>query len=427
MTNFHRKYTRNATKKTYPYSNSYHRNSDDNHFNHNKRNVSKYTYVRKKDPESTQASQKNELKQLCESQQIKNRSDSKHISSNSNTSKTWVRPREAGEDISVQNSAKEDSNDRDFESQLDKSTHDKAKIDQNLRKKDISVKMSSNAIFKNGNRSWRRESSKEVDDTTLRISTTTTSKRRNNDVKFLPKLLGRNKIIRNHTAIGYKQKILERNQVKRIELPSNNEKIQQKAPETSIDSADNEHKSQSDQFTNFTKRKDSMTNNDPSPIPALTPFAYRGISSDRPLYHGNKCIIVNKLPSAQNDDNNNDNKNAHRTIISTSSNNNGKQRTMKLIRIQQTKFTPICPHGSKCTIPSCTKRHDIPLEFTKPTCQFFQNNGLCRHGKDCPFRHVKVAEHADDCPKFSRFGYCENMFCELWHRNKKSLKSFRSS
>jgi hypothetical protein len=114
--------------------------------------------------------------------------------------------------------------------------------------------------------------------------------------------------------------------------------------------------------------------------------------------------------------------------------------------------TPVCPAwvaplllrpGSSAAVTSascrgqdrCPYRHDVPLEWCRPTCRHFQRHGSCdrvpglddavpvqRGGEGgepslprCPYRHVKVGAGAGTCPSFDRLGYCPDPLCGLWH------------
>ena len=141
--------------------------------------------------------------------------------------------------------------------------------------------------------------------------------------------------------------------------------------------------------------------------PKLSLFAYVGITSkikNKSSVSNNKSIYFNK--------------NINKTMNKTSNYSKhipNEPRTMKLIRIQQSESTPLCPRGANCTLATCTKRHDVPMEASKPTCQFFEKDGMCWRGNECPFRHVKVSEDAEVCARFQKFGYCEKKDCYLRH------------
>ena len=95
-------------------------------------------------------------------------------------------------------------------------------------------------------------------------------------------------------------------------------------------------------------------------------------------------------------------------------------KNMGLVRVKPNDLftTPICPtfaRGLQCNNVKCTLRHDVSTEASRPICVFFQRNGMCSKGDECPFRHVKVRWDAEICPSFSRVGYCEDPTCLLRH------------
>jgi len=98
-----------------------------------------------------------------------------------------------------------------------------------------------------------------------------------------------------------------------------------------------------------------------------------------------------------------------------------------LVRVQDKNLsnTPICPtfrRGMPCNDPKCKLRHDVATEASRPICVFFQRNGMCSKGDDCPFRHIKVPWNVEICPMFQKVGYCEDANCVLRHVDaKKSL------
>jgi hypothetical protein len=96
-----------------------------------------------------------------------------------------------------------------------------------------------------------------------------------------------------------------------------------------------------------------------------------------------------------------------------------RRRNMGLVRVPPNpSMTPICPtflQGLACTDETCPKRHDVPKEAATPICSFFQRQGQCLKGPDCPFRHVKVNPRAVVCPSFSLLGFCETEDCLMKH------------
>ena len=69
----------------------------------------------------------------------------------------------------------------------------------------------------------------------------------------------------------------------------------------------------------------------------------------------------------------------------------GRGKTMGLIRVKpkNPSDTPICPtfsRGLPCNNAKCTLRHDVATEASRPMCVFFQRNGMCSKGDDCPFK-----------------------------------------
>ncbi|KAL7455017.1 hypothetical protein ACHAWC_006599 [Mediolabrus comicus] len=98
----------------------------------------------------------------------------------------------------------------------------------------------------------------------------------------------------------------------------------------------------------------------------------------------------------------------------------GRGKTMGLIRVKpkNPSDTPICPtfsRGLPCNNAKCTLRHDVATEASRPMCVFFQRNGMCSRGDDCPFKHVKISWDAEICPMFDKLGYCEDESCVLRH------------
>lgn len=97
-----------------------------------------------------------------------------------------------------------------------------------------------------------------------------------------------------------------------------------------------------------------------------------------------------------------------------------KVKPNRLVRVQN-ENTPICQtflRGLTCTDEHCLKRHDVPMEYARPICHYFQQQGMC-FKEDCVFRHVKVNPRATTCPSFTLLGYCENPECTMKHiRNK---------
>lgn len=95
-------------------------------------------------------------------------------------------------------------------------------------------------------------------------------------------------------------------------------------------------------------------------------------------------------------------------------------KTMGLVRVKpkNPSDTPICPtfsRGLPCNNAKCTFRHDVSTEASRPMCVFFQRNGMCSKGDDCPFKHVKISWDAEICPTFDKLGYCEDESCVLRH------------
>jgi len=110
----------------------------------------------------------------------------------------------------------------------------------------------------------------------------------------------------------------------------------------------------------------------------------------------------------------------------------GRRPTVKgnigLVRVQDKNLsnTPICPtfrRGIPCNDPKCKLRHDVAAEASRPICVFFQRNGMCSKGGDCPFRHIKVPWNAEICPSFQKVGYCEDANCRLRHVDAKKSSS----
>ena len=73
-------------------------------------------------------------------------------------------------------------------------------------------------------------------------------------------------------------------------------------------------------------------------------------------------------------------------------------RNMGLVRVKPNDEKGICAtflRGLQCNNPTCTLRHDVTTEALRPICVFFQRNGMCNKGDECPFRHVKVRWDAE--------------------------------
>lgn len=73
-------------------------------------------------------------------------------------------------------------------------------------------------------------------------------------------------------------------------------------------------------------------------------------------------------------------------------------RNMGLVRVKPPNEEAICAtflRGLQCNNPKCTLRHDVATEASRPICVFFQRNGMCNKGDECPFRHVKVRWDAE--------------------------------
>ena len=110
----------------------------------------------------------------------------------------------------------------------------------------------------------------------------------------------------------------------------------------------------------------------------------------------------------------------------------GAGKTMGLVRVKSKNpsETPICPtfsRGLPCNNPKCRLRHDVSSEASRPMCVFFQRNGMCSKGDDCPFKHVKISWDAEICPTFDRLGYCEDEGCTLRHVSSKRSKTSTSN
>ena len=108
----------------------------------------------------------------------------------------------------------------------------------------------------------------------------------------------------------------------------------------------------------------------------------------------------------------------------------GKTKAMGLVRVKtkNPSETPICPtfsRGLPCNNAKCRLRHDVSTEASRPMCVFFQRNGMCSKGDDCPFKHVKISWDAEICPTFERLGYCEDEGCVLRHVASKRSKTKR--
>ena len=106
----------------------------------------------------------------------------------------------------------------------------------------------------------------------------------------------------------------------------------------------------------------------------------------------------------------------------------GKGKAMGLVRVKpkNPSETPICPtfsRGLPCNNAKCKLRHDVPTEASRPICVFFQRNGMCSKGDECPFKHVKISWDAEICPTFERLGYCEDEGCVLRHVASKRSKT----
>lgn len=106
----------------------------------------------------------------------------------------------------------------------------------------------------------------------------------------------------------------------------------------------------------------------------------------------------------------------------------GKGKAMGLVRVKpkNPSETPICPtfsRGLPCNNPKCRLRHDVSTEASRPICVFFQRNGMCSKGDDCPFKHVKISWDAEICPTFEKLGYCEDEDCVLRHVARKRSKT----
>ena len=106
----------------------------------------------------------------------------------------------------------------------------------------------------------------------------------------------------------------------------------------------------------------------------------------------------------------------------------GKPKAMGLVRVKtkNPSETPICPtfsRGLPCNNVKCRLRHDVSTEASRPMCVFFQRNGMCSKGDDCPFKHVKISWDAEICPTFERLGYCEDEGCVLRHVASKRSKT----
>lgn len=73
-------------------------------------------------------------------------------------------------------------------------------------------------------------------------------------------------------------------------------------------------------------------------------------------------------------------------------------RNMGLVRVKPNDEKGICAtflRGLQCNNPTCNLRHDVTTEALRPICVFFQRNGMCNKGDECPFRHVKVRWDAE--------------------------------
>lgn len=170
-------------------------------------------------------------------------------------------------------------------------------------------------------------------------------------------------------------------------------------------------------------------------FPTLTQFAYRTVSSKiKTPHYPSKSMSLNLTKSTDSNKNSSDSKSNNPIYTTNTKSNNpippSLPRNTKLIRVHQTKYTPLCPYGSKCTLTTCTKRHDIPLWATKPTCIYFEkHNGMC-FKKDCAYRHVKIAKDTPQCQNFIQLGYCLKEGCDLRHdipERKKNNKAEDSS
>ncbi|CAM9661430.1 unnamed protein product, partial [Sphacelaria rigidula] len=62
------------------------------------------------------------------------------------------------------------------------------------------------------------------------------------------------------------------------------------------------------------------------------------------------------------------------------------------------KRMPLCRWRTDCQVEGCAFRHEEEQEA--PECAMYQQ-GFCRAGPKCRFRHVKLAR--EDCPEFADF------------------------
>lgn len=96
----------------------------------------------------------------------------------------------------------------------------------------------------------------------------------------------------------------------------------------------------------------------------------------------------------------------------------GKNLGLVRVKPHDLSTIPICPtfpRGLQCNNVKCPLRHDVSTEASRPICVFFQRNGMCSKGDECPFKHVKLRWDAEICPTFSQVGYCEDPYCLLRH------------
>lgn len=106
----------------------------------------------------------------------------------------------------------------------------------------------------------------------------------------------------------------------------------------------------------------------------------------------------------------------------------GRGKAMGLVRVipKHPSEMPICPtfcRGLPCNDTKCTLRHDVSTDASRPMCVFFQRNGMCSKGSECPFKHVKISWDAEICPTFDKLGYCEDESCVLRHVASKRSKT----
>lgn len=432
MTNVHRKYIRNSQ---FSLSKPNISNETERRLNyrniHNGKNLSKYSYSRITQTEkpssgvgaaSWRMQPNRKTNSLTRTSQYGMKGSS--IQSSSYTSKTWVRRSIDKVDKKSENLQKDEIHLKPYEKEDygNFSTADKNKNRNQLNRR--------TSLSSNGNMVWTRESSisSNIDTDQPNNNTSGTnppihmlkSKSEENVMTPVKRKFELNPSTvspRKHKIKYYDRMPNNKTNVKRIKLPP---KVDQKDTTENESKNDNNSEMKRNTIKSPVKSTPIKTSKDNPRIssrtctPALTPFAYRGVSSKvrqqiQPMSK-NRTLIKNK----------------HNNQTSNSISQN-HPRTMKLIRIAQTSSTPICPFGSKCLLPMCTKRHDIPIEATKPTCQFFEQNGMCWRGKECPFRHVKVTQGAGECVNFIKYGYCENMNCELRHVKPKISDTMKNS